>query len=120
MRYSQDSILKDGDMSEVLVSETIPLDQVFGYSVQAVYTTEAALGGVLQMQASSNHQEDNERNVIVEGDWVTIKNSSVTISGSGSFIWNMQEPNYLWARLVYTPAIGDSGVLNVTVNTKGF
>jgi len=120
MRYSQDPILVNGNMSGALESETVPLDQVFGYSIQAVYTTSGTLGGVLQLQASSNHQEDNEKNVIVAGDWVTIASSAVTISGAGTFMWNVQEPNYLWVKLVYTPAVSDTGVLNATVNTKGY
>ena len=120
MRYNQDPIVTNGDMSLPIVSDTIPLDQVYGYAIQAVYTTAGALGGVLEVQASSNHQEDNEKNVLVAGDWVTVKNSPVTLNGAGSFMWNITDPNYLWARLVYTPAIGDSGVLNATVTTKGF
>jgi len=120
MRYNQDPIVVNGDMSASITSETIPLDQVFGYSIQAVYTTAGTLGGVLELQASCNHYEDNEKNVVVAGDWVTIANSPVTITGAGSYIWNIQDSNYLWARLVYTPAVSDSGSLNATVTSKGF
>lgn len=120
MRYSQDPIVVNADMAGPIVSETVPLDQVFGYSIQAVYTTVGTLGGVLKLEASVNHQEDNEKNVVVPGDWVTITGSPVTLSGAGSFIWNVQNPNYLWVRLVFTPAVGDSGELNASVNTKGF
>lgn len=120
MRYSQDKIVTNGNMASSITSETVPLDQVFGYSIQAVYTTAGTLAGVLELQASSNHQEDNEKNVIVAGNWVTISGTPVTLTGAGSFIWNVQDPNYLWVRLVYTPGVGDSGTLNATVNTKGF
>lgn len=120
MRYNQDPIVVDADMSLSVTSTTIPLDQVFGYSVQAVYTTGGTLAGTLELQASCNHQEDNEKNVIVAGDWVTVKNSPVVLTGAGSYIWNVQDPNYLWARLVYTPDPSDTGTLNATVTTKGF
>jgi hypothetical protein len=120
MRYNQDPVITNGDMSANIVSETIPLDQVFGYSVQAVYTTAGTLGGVLQLECSNDHREDNEKNVIVPGTWSIVSNSPVTVSGAGNTMWNIESVNYLWARVTYTAAMGDSGTLNATCVTKGF
>jgi len=120
MRYSQNQVITNGDMSTNLVSETIPLDQVFGYSIQAVYTTSGTLGGILRLECSNDHTEDNEKNVIVPGTWSVVSNSAVTLTGAGNFLWNVESVNYLWARLTYTKVMGDSGVLNATCVTKGF
>jgi len=120
MRYSQNPVITNGNMSGALVSETIPLDQVFGYSIQAVYTTAGTLGGVLRLECSNNHTEDNEKNVVVPGTWSVVTSSPVTLTGAGNYMWNVESVNYLWARVTYTPAMGDSGTLNVVCVTKGF
>lgn len=120
MRFNQDPIVVNGNMSANIVSETIPLDQVFGYSIQAVYTTSGTLGGVLQLECSNNHQEDNEKNIIVPGTWSVVSSSNITLTGAGNMMWNTESVNYLWARLTYTAAGGDSGTLNATCVTKGF
>jgi len=120
MRFAPIEIVVNGDMSAGIVSETVPLDQVFGYSVQAVYTTAGTLAGVLQLECSNDHEEDNERNVIVPGTWTPIANSAVTLTGAGNYVWNVTSSNYLWFRLTYVPALSDSGVLNVSCVTKGF
>jgi len=120
MRYAPIDIVVNGDMSQPIVSETVPLDQVFGYAVQAVYTTAGALGGTLALECSCDHKEDNEKNVIVPGTWTVITNSPEVIAGAGNFVWNVMSPNYLWLRLTYTPAVGDTGSLNASCVTKGF
>jgi hypothetical protein len=47
MRYSQNPVITNGNMSGDLVGETIPLDQVLGYSIQAVYTPAGTFDGIL-------------------------------------------------------------------------
>lgn len=120
MRYAPIEIVVNGDMSSAITSETVPLDQVFGLSVQAVFTTSGTLGGTLQLECSNDHVEDNEKNVIVPGTWTVIANSPLTISGAGDMVWNVAAVNFLWLRLTYAPAMGDSGTLNATCVTKGF
>lgn len=120
MRFAPIEIVVNGNMSGSLTSETVPLDQVFGFAVQAVYTTSGTLNGTLSLQASCNHEEDNERNVIVPGTWTEIANSAVSLTGAGNYVWNVANPNYLWVRLVWVPGAMNSGNLNVTCVTKGF
>lgn len=117
MRFAPIEIVVNGNMANAITSETVPLDQVFGLSVQAVYTTTGTLGGVVSLQGSNTHQEDNEKNVLNAGTWTTI--SSVTLSGAGNTLWNVENSNYLWLRVVYAPAMGDSGTLNTVCVTKG-
>lgn len=117
MRYAPIDIVVAGDMSANITSETVPLDQVFGLSVQAVYATAGTLAGVLSLEGSNTHQEDNEKNVLVPGTWTTI--SSVTLAGSGDTLWNVENSNYLWLRVTYTADLADTGTLKVVCVTKG-
>lgn len=117
MRYAPIDIVVNGNMASAITSETVPLDQVFGLSVQAVYTTGGTLGGVLSLEGSNTHSEDNEKNILNAGTWTTI--SSVTLSGGGNTLWNVENSNYLWLRVTYAPAGGDAGTLNVVCVTKG-
>lgn len=119
MRFAPIQIVTNKSMAADISSKIVPIDQVIGYAVQAVYTTSGTLGGVLALQASVNHQEDNEGNVIVAGNFVTIANSPVTLTGAGSFIWNLDGTYYRYFKLIYTHLGGDSGNLNAFVEDKG-
>ena len=63
---------------------------------------------------------DNNGNVTNQGTFVDITGTPVTLTGAGSFIWNVTGPQYPFMRLVYTPAGGDTGTLNVFYYGKGF
>lgn len=102
-------------MAANITSRAINLDQVFAYSIQAVYTTSGTLGGTFTLEASVDHSEDINGNTLVAGNWVTIEDSDETISGAGTFIWNVSNANYPFVRLVYTKAMGDTGTLNAFV-----
>lgn len=119
MRVARVKLVTDGDMSADITSSTQQLDQAFGYSIQAVYSTSGALGGVLKLQASVDHQEV-PFGLPVTGNWVDVSSSSVTLTGSGSFVWNVTDVMYPWVRVVYTHAGGDSGTLNVHFWERAF
>jgi hypothetical protein len=120
MRFSQTKMVVNGSMAADIVSGIIPIDQVVGYAVQADYTTSGSLGGTLSLEASSDHVQDINGNVTTPGNFVTITNSPVVLTGAGSYIWNIWTANYLYFRLRYTHAGGDSGTLNAVCTTKGF
>ncbi len=107
-------------MAVDVVSPVQQLDNAFGFSVQAVFTTVGSLGGTLSLEASVNHQQDSQGNVLVAGDWDTIANSSQIISGAGSFTWNYKGSMFPYFRVRYAHAGGDSGSLNVWVDVRGF
>lgn len=119
MRYAPTKIVNAGDMSDDIVSTIVPLDQVFGYSVQADYATAGTLGGTLALQASNDHRIDNNGNVTNAGNFVTITDTPVVLTGAGSFIWNVTSSNYLFMRLIYTADPSDTGTLNAYITTKG-
>jgi hypothetical protein len=105
-------------MAADITSLVVPIPYYAGYSVQANYATSGTLGGVLALQASDDHQEDPEGNVLHAGNWVTITNTPVTLTGAGSYMWNVTTANYSYFRLIYTHLGGDSGTLNAYCTIK--
>ncbi len=75
--------------------------------------------GTFAVQTSTDHEEDNQGNVSVAGNWITIP-LSATITASGSpddakIAINQIDGAYL--RLVYTATSG-TGSLNMFINGK--
>lgn len=120
MRITREKLVAAGDMSADITSEAQQLEQQFGYSMEAVYTTSGTLAGVLKLQCSLDHSEDGNGNILVAGNWVDIANSSTTIAAAGAYVWNVADCNYPWVRLVYTHHSGDTGSLNVFFFGRGF
>lgn len=102
----------------ILTSLPIPLEQIFGYAVQAVWT--GTPNGIIKLQASCDIPVNNTGQggqTIV--NWVDITNSPQVIAGSsGNFMWNVTDVMYRYVRSVYTNTSSD-GVLNVNINVKG-
>lgn len=120
MRIAQKQFVTSQNMNADITSNPVGLNQDFGYSIQANYATSGTLGGVLKLQASVDHIVDQQGNVTNAGNWVDILNSSVTLTGAGSYVWNVTDVMYPFVRLVYTHTGGDSGTLNAFYNVRGF
>lgn len=119
MQFAITHVVTNASMAALVTSPAVPISTMYGYGVQAVYTTSGTLGGVLSLQGSIDHKQDTQGNILVPGDWAPVPNSSELISGAGNFIWDVTLSNVPYVRLVYTPAGGDSGVLNVFSCIKG-
>lgn len=117
MRVSNDVIIDAGDMSGDLTSSVISLDQVYGYSVQAVFT--GSPNGTLKLQCSDD-PGSAERAPLGSGvtNWTDITGATFSITGAGDATFNVNLAFYKWARLVYTRTSG-SGSLTARCNTKG-
>lgn len=109
MRITKDTLLAAGDISGDLTSSSQQLDQIFGFSIQAIFTTSGSLGGILKLQASLDGVNFDD-----------IANTSQTLSAAGSYTWNLADTNFPWVRVVYTHHSGDSGVLTVLFFGRGF
>lgn len=119
MLFAEFQFVTNQSMATVVTSKAISLHQVYGYAVQAVYTTSGTLGGTFTIEASVNHKEDPEGNILVPGDFAIVDDTAQLISGAGNWVWNLRSQNYSYFRLVYTPAGSDSGTLNAFASTKG-
>ncbi len=95
-------------MASNYTSDAIDVAHTSLASVAAQWTqTVATLGGTLKLQASNDGS-----------NWEDISGSSVTVSGSGSQLWNVQNVGYSKLRISWTQTGGD-GTLDVQYITKG-
>lgn len=98
----------------------VHLEHMEGYSVVASWTeTSATLAGTLKLQASNNAFADNVNN---DEDpaavWADIPGSPVSVSGSGSFAWNVAAAYYKAFRYVWTRTSGQ-GTITAYITAKG-
>lgn len=107
MRVFEYDLLKAGDMSGSITTDSQQLNQMFLCSIQAVWTGSTA-NGTLKLQISNDN--------ITFSDYT---GSSVSVNGAGDFMWNLSYTGFPWIRVVYTRSSG-TGVLNITVNGKGY
>lgn len=112
MKFAQDNIIVNGDMSANISSEAILLDQIYGFAMQAVYSGSPV--GTLKIQVSCDITNDRS-NVV---NWDDLAGSSVAISASGITTYNVDAQFYKWIRIVYVFTSG-TGALNVAYNSKG-
>lgn len=120
MRVSNKSIITNGDMSADITSPAYLLDQVYGYSIQAVYT--GTPNGALKLQVSCDPGPNSQVSPALDqpSNWDDLASSNVSVVGAGSWTWNVDIGFYEWVRVVYTEGgMADTGTLNVRINTKG-
>lgn len=122
MRKALDRVLSAQSLASTVTGPACGLDQDFGYSIQAIYSTAGTLAGTFKLQASLNYNPGTPQSggAYNAGDWADIDGSSVLISGAGTWIWEDAQAMYPWVRLVYTAAGGDSGSLTQYFFTRGF
>ncbi len=111
MRITPVHLIAAGDMSAD-VSAIQQLNQIYAYSVEAVYA--GSPNGALSLQASNDYDPDTG-----SGTWTTIADSSNTITGAGSTMWNVTSSNYAYLKVVFTFSSG-TGTLNAYFYGRGF
>lgn len=106
--------IANGDLSLASITSPVTcirfLDNI---GVQANFS--GAPVGVLAIQVSADHNEDELGNVIVAGQWATIASSSMT--GGSPIYFDLNQLSAPYLRLVYTKTSG-SGTLNAFITAK--
>ena len=121
MRFDPITILSAGDMSQAtVVSNGVDMNQMFGGSVQAVFTGSPV--GTFTIEISNDVQ------VVPAGGganlasgvttWTTYTGSSQAISAAGDYCWILADSNYRFLRLKYTKTSG-TGSVTATFSGKG-
>ncbi len=101
-------------------SAAIPVDQLWGFAIQAEWTGTPT--GTIKLQASCDapigtNQTSSGTSTVT--NWTDITDSSYSITGSaGNYMWNVQAAGYRFVRLTYTNA-SSTGSLSATMSTKG-
>lgn len=109
-------------MNTTIISVPLPVNQLYGYAIQASFT--ATPTGTLKLQASTDKFSSNNAldpdGLTVPAHWDDITGSPVSVSAAGTYTWNVTGCFYNYVRLVFTD--GSSGastaVLNATFNGK--
>lgn len=107
--------------TSTVVSAPIPLDQIFGYAVQAVWT--GTPNGTLILQAScdvpATQPQTSNGGPYSITNWTPIDGASTTIAGSsGNFMFNVDGAYYRWVQLSYTNT-SSTGSLSALMFVKG-
>lgn len=112
MKVVTDKIIESQNMANSFTSSHILLDQIYGYSLHAVYSGSPV--GTFKLQVSN--QDVQLRESVTE--WTDLGSSSVSVSASGSNMWNISDAFYRWVRVVYTKTSG-TGSCTITMTSKG-
>lgn len=106
-------------------SSVVPLYQIFGYSIQVVFTGTPT--GSFKLQASCDPVPQSSapgaETVFNPVNWTDVLNSSQSVSAAGNIIWNVADVMYNYVRVVYTDTSSGTSTAIVTVSTaviRGF
>lgn len=100
--------LSSTSMSQNLASSAQKIDYTVGYSVQAIYN-------------GPNPRGTMSLNASLDGvNFAQIDNSSVLISSSGNYVWNVISANYDYVKFQFASSAASSGSLTVLFYSKGF
>lgn len=106
--------------TDTITSDAIPVDQLWGFAIQAVWT--GTPNGQLKLQAScdaplrAGQVSDGDSNVT---NWVDVSDSFYTVSGTaGNYMWNFASVGFRFVRLSYTNVSG-TGELSAVLCAKG-
>lgn len=114
MRPSKSVLLKTTSIvASNITTVGLDLQQMYGYSIQAIWTG-AALVGTVKLQASLDYNPATG----FSGTWSDIGGSTEVVNGPGSFVWNVSNVFYPYVRLVFTYTSG-SGAITVYQFAKG-
>lgn len=121
MKSNVIKVVSNGDMSANIVSDAMPLDQIYGFAVQAVYSGSPV--GSIKLQASCDPfpLKSNVANggPYVVQNWDDIVDSSIALPVANNIVtWNVNLAFYRFVRVVYTFTSG-TGTLNVNLSVKG-
>jgi hypothetical protein len=112
MKFANEKIIFAADMSASFSSDPILLDQIYGYSFQAVFT--GLPNGIFKLQCSN----DNVKLPVEVSQWSDVGSTSQAISAAGDLFYNIDAAHYKWVRIVYTRSSG-SGSCDVVYFAKG-
>jgi len=96
--------------NDTITSDTLHILNLDNINIQLNVTGDAS--GAFEVQVSSDHQEDQEGNVLVEGEWVAVPLSQSTDPDGDDLVLviDLNQLGAPWLRIQYTNDSGDSVV----------
>lgn len=118
MRAANDPLFTNADMSSAtLTSSPIQLFNCFGYAIQLEFT--GAPVGAFTVLVSCDPCNQGGAITPAPTNFTLLADSSLSVSAAGDIMYNVNECNYTWFKVVYTKTSG-TGTLNGRFNLKGF
>jgi ABC-type phosphate transport system substrate-binding protein len=114
MKFTNEKITSAQSMGASFTSESVLIDQIYGFSMQAVFTGSPV--GTFKLQASNDNINAKFPQDVT--NWTDIADSSEAISDAGGITWNFNGAFYRWVRVVYTRSSG-SGSCDIFYSAKG-
>lgn len=102
----QEITLRSGSAGTDTVSAPVLLNGVNGFSIQAVFTG-SDVAGTIKLECSNDGT-----------NWVTVTNSSQSITNSAGYIWDVPSVEYKYVRVNWDYTSG-TGNLTVTYYNNG-
>lgn len=120
MRTANYTLFVNTPMSGNAESEAIILPNIFGYSIQAVFTG-SSINGSIKIQVSDDPAPQFNPSNEVPTNWTDIPCSMVTLVEAGDITWNVMDVMYAWYRLVYVDGSSgaSNGILSARAQEKG-
>lgn len=119
--YNTPLTLNTTVMNTTITSNGFSLYQIFGYSIQVVFTGTPT--GTFKLQASSDPVPQADPLYPVPIHWTDITDSPYSVTAAGDYMWNVSDVQYNYVRLVYTDTSGGTSTAVITsarINAKGF
>lgn len=107
--------------TNVLTSNPIRIDQIYGFAVQVVFTGTPV--GTFKLQGScdstSRQTQVSNGGPDTVANWTDIADSSQSVSGAGSSMYNVVGAMYNYVRLVYTNTSSTGTITSAKISPKG-
>lgn len=115
MRMLNDQVFTAADLSINEVSSAVDASYIIWVSLQLVAAGSSPVG-TIKLQASNDMiQAANLASLTTPTNWNDIPNTTVNVSGNGSYVIPKTEISYQWIRAVWTAT---SGTGTITANLK--
>jgi len=95
------------------------LGHIANFSIQGFWS--GAIAGSFSLQASSDIGQPSNavNNALNVTNWTDVSNSSVTVSGAGDILYDVDNTGYTWVRLKWTYTSGSGQLDSARMNGKG-
>lgn len=118
MRVANGVLFTAADMSQAsLSSSPIQLFNCFGYAIQLIFTGSPV--GSVSVYVSCDPCNEGGVAVPAPSNFTLLASSTTAISAAGDIMYNINDCNYNWFKVVYTKTSG-TGSLSGRFNLKGF
>lgn len=110
-------------MNTTITSAAMQLKNMYGYSIQVVFTGTPT--GTFKLQASSDplYSGPPGANPAEPTNWTDVTNSPYAVTAAGNYMWNVFDTMYNYVRLVYSDTSGGTSTAVLTsaiFNGKGW